>query len=210
MALVLNNAINGDTLGGGGSWTNPDGLTIYFGTQEAALASGGVYSDSESGMEVCDYIINLSALITANPTLVSRTFFPDNYIINKAEVLVETAAASSGTGTLGIGLWDFTAAATISDTAIISGMTTAILAAQSTITVIGAPAGSTAYGNTYAGANMGLLGYSWAQPPSAGAHALGITAKAGTAVFQSGIIRLKVYGYRSLSGDTTYSPGGQD
>lgn len=213
MALVINNAINGDTLAGGGNWTNSDGLTIYFGTQEAALAPGGVYGDAEEGRQVLDYVIDLSALITANPTQVSRDPFPVNHIIEKAEVYVETVAASSGTGTLNIGLWNVTSGATVSDAAIIASMTTAIMTGGALITVTLNPAGNTAYGNTYAGANMGIAGLSVAEPFTSGATLpsyLIVTAKAGTAVFQSGVIRLRVWARRSLAADTTNSPGGQD
>lgn len=208
MALIQNTAINASTYTGGGSWTNSDGLTIYFGVQEALLANGGDYEDFSAGTRVDEFIINLSALITANPTQVSRSLFPNNFLLDRLEIFVPVVAASSGTGTLSIGLWDLTAGATISDTAIASGVTTAILAVGADLVVVSSPAGNTAYGNTYAGANMGLVGYAWAQPPTTSAHQIVITAKAGTAVFQSGLVRCRLYSHRDLGTDTTYSPGG--
>lgn len=212
MALVQNVLINGDSYLGGGSWTNSDGLTLYYGVQEAQLANGGDHEDYMAGQRVDEFIIDLSALITANPTQVSRALFPNNFILDRLEIYVPVVAASSGTGTLGIGLWDLTAAATISDTAIASGVTTAIMTAGGLINVISAPAGSTAWGNTYAGANMGLVGYNWVQPPVTATpqHQVVITAKAGTAVFQSGVVRCRLFSHRDLATDTTYSPGGQD
>lgn len=213
MALIINPAINGFSYAGGGNWTNSDGLTIYYGTQEAWLDAGGEYGgDASTGQSVHDYIIDLAALSTANPTMLSRTHFPCNFIVDKVELFVEVVAASSGSGTLNIGAWDLTAAATISDTALVAAATTAILAAQSDIIVIGAPAGNTALGNTYAGTKVGLPVYSVVLPATAANlfHDIVLTAKAGTAVFQSGVVRVRIYAHRSNHADTTYSPGGQD
>lgn len=213
MALVINPLINGNTLAGGGNWTNSDGLTIYYGSQEAWLAPGGVFADPDVGSQVTDYLIDLAALVTANPTQVSRDAFPVNYIIEKVQVFVETVAASSGTGTLNIGLWNVTAGSTVSDTAIVAAMTTAIMTGGALITVILNPAGSTAFGSTYAGTKIGITDLAVAEPFTSGSGLpsyLVVTAKAGTAVFQSGIVRLRVFARRSLASDTTNSPGGQD
>lgn len=216
MALTFNAAINGDTLVGGGSWVNSDGLYLYYGVQEAALTGGGQFRNYLGDQAIDEYLIDLSALITTGPTALSLNpagcEFPNNFIIDRAEVFVEVVAASSGTGTLDVGLWDLTAGATISDTAIISAMTTAIMTAGAQIDVILNPAGDTAWGSTYAGANMGLVGYAATEPLSAtnAPHQVILTAKAGTAVFQSGIVRVKIFSHRSLALDTTYSPGGQD
>lgn len=212
MPLIYNNAINADSLIGGGSWTNPDGLTIWYGQQEAALAPGGMFSDPVAGQTVHDYLIALSALITANPTQVSRDPFPVNYQLDKVEVYVESVAASSGTGTFGLGLWDNTAAATLGDTGLIAAMTTAIMTYGSLITVIFAPAGNTAYGNTYAGTLLGGNSLAIAEPFTSGAdlpHYLTVTAKAGTAVFQSGVVRVRIFGHHTNATDTN-SPGGVD
>lgn len=213
MALIINPAINGFSFAGGGNWTNSDGLTIYYGTQEAWLDGGGEYGGNAASLgSVHDYIIDLAALVTANPTMLSRDHFPCNQVIDRVELFVETVAASSGSGTLNIGVWDLTAAATISDTAIVAAATTAILAAQSDIIVIGAPSGNTALGNTYAGTKVGLPVYSVTLPATATNlfHDLVLTAKAGTAVFQSGVVRVRIFSHRTNHADTTYSPGGQD
>lgn len=213
MALIINPLINGNTLAGGGNWTNADGLTIYYGSQEAWLAPGGVYADAEEGLSVTDYVIDLAALITANPTQVSRDPIPVNHIVEKIEVFVETVAASSGTGTFNLGLWNVTSGATVSDTALIAAMTTAIMTGGALITVILNPAGSTAYGSTYAGTKVGITDLAVTEPFTSGATLpsyLVVTAKAATAVFQSGIVRVRIWLRRSLASDTANSPGGQD
>ena len=149
MALTFNAAINGDTLVGGGSWVNSDGLYLYYGVQEAALTGGGQFRNYLGDQAIDEYLIDLSALITTGPTALSLNpagcEFPNNFIIDRAEVFVEVVAGSTGSGTLDVGLWDLTAGATISDTAIISAMTTAIMTAGATIDVILNPAGNTAW-----------------------------------------------------------------
>jgi hypothetical protein len=167
------------------NWFNKDGLFIQYGTDKAVPELAGDYL-SYGANRLIEVYLDLSTLVTASANILSNTvFFPappsGQLFIEKAELVVETAAASSGSGTLKVGLIQQDRATVPSnyDHAIIASETTAHLT----------PAGTTIsyFGG---GAQSGTLIGS--QPANAtGPYYL--TAQAGTAVFQSGLVRIRIF-----------------
>lgn len=158
------------------SWRNSDGLNVFFGPTEGTSGTSGsvkTYGDNA----VLTQIINLADLTTTAQYLDQHAELPKGALIEKVEIAVLTVAASSGTGTLNVGLSQSDQTTNISDTALVAAATTAALAAGALITInVGTP-------NTFLGANVGTV---------LSVNGL-LTAKAGTAVFQSGKVEVRIY-----------------
>lgn len=167
-----------------GNWLNKDGLYLQFGTQKAVPDLGGDYL-SYGTNRMIEVALDLSTLATATASILSfTTFFPappaGQMIIEKVEMFVETAAASSGTGTLKVGLiqTDQSTVPSNYDHAFIATETTAHMTAGALLTYLD--------GGSLAGSLIG----------SSPANATGpyyITAQAGTAVFQSGYVKIRIF-----------------
>lgn len=163
---------------------NADGLLLKYGVNKAVPALWGDYL-SYGANRLIEGTLDLSTLVTANANVVSdNTFFPSpptgQLFIEKVELVVETAAASSGSGTFKLGLIQTDRATVPSnyDHAFIATETTAHLT----------PAGTTITYTT--GGQAGALIGSF---PAAATGPYYITAQAGTAVFQSGLVRIRIF-----------------
>lgn len=155
-------------------YRNADGQNIFYGVSEGTSGTTGqvkTYGDNSTLTQ----IINLADLTTTAQYLDVHTEIPKGAFIEAVEIVVLTVAASSGSGTLDVGLSGTDLATNLSDTALVSACTTAALAAGAKITII--------VGASYVGSSVGT------------ALALNelITAKAATAVFQSGKVEVRVF-----------------
>lgn len=171
------------------NWTNKDGLFIQYGTDQTTPENAGEFALPGYPDRIVEFFLDLSTLNTSTPTIISNNeIFPSppsgQMVITKAELFVETAAASSGTGTLNVGLiqMDRSTVPSNYDHAFINTETTAHMTLGATITYTN---GST------------LAGILYGTSPANATGPYYLTAQAGTAVFQSGKIRVRIF-YRGI------------
>lgn len=180
------------------SWTNSDGLTLYYGVTEGQGAVGGEYKDHPSGLLVTDILLDLKLLTTSANSFLSRDLVPNNMILEQVDLFTEVAATGSS-GTLDIGFYDLTAAATISDTGAVAVATLASIAAVGTLTHI-------VIGSSFVGTLVGLPIYAGSATGAPfTAHQVAINAKIGSGTFTAGRIRVRLYMRRTLAADTSSS-----
>jgi hypothetical protein len=74
------------------TWANPDGLTIYYGTDAAEVGTDGEYKTFDN-FRVLEYRLNLTELTEAE-TVQSRVIFPKGKVLAKVEVITEQVAAT--------------------------------------------------------------------------------------------------------------------
>jgi hypothetical protein len=164
-----------------GTWKNSDNLFIKLGTSEAASLDTTKGAAGETRMagdrRETVVFIDLVDLNTSTDIILNDvTIFPKNARIEEVEVEVVTAATSGGSATLDVGFIQNADRTTDIDQ---NGLVAA--AALATLT----PAGkrlNLINGSTAAGA---LIGTTTTLPAL-------FTAKAGTAVFTAGLLRLRV------------------
>lgn len=84
------------------TWTNNDGLTIYYGASESVPATGGEYESDGLWREV-EVKLDLTTLTSTAGTVVSRVQIPFGYQLGRVEVIADTAATSGGSATLDVG-----------------------------------------------------------------------------------------------------------
>lgn len=155
------------------SWTNSDGLLVYFGTAEGKSGNGGEYRTHGAARQI-ETLIDLASL-TSTATYWDEHFeLPKGAFIESVEVEVLVVAASSGSGTVSIGLKQSDQSTNISDTALVSAL-------DLHATAVGTRFVLTA-GVTGAGSSIGT---------AIAANGL-ITAKEATAVYQTGRIAVRV------------------
>ena len=171
------------------NWLNKDGLFIKYGTDQTIPEVAGEFALPGFPDRIVEFTIDLSTLSTSTASILSdNLIFPappsGQMVITKAELFVETAAASSGSGTLNVGLiqMDRATVPTNYDHAFINTETTAHMTLGANITYTN--------GSSQAGILFGTS-------PANATGPYYITAQAGTAVFQSGKIRVRVY-YRGI------------
>jgi hypothetical protein len=158
---------------GAGSWRNSDGLIVYFGTNEGVSGNGGEYKTNGSTRQI-EALIDLAQLTTTAQYLDQHFEVPKGAFIESVEVEVLVVAASSGSGTVSIGLKQSDQSTNISDSALVSVL-------DLHATAVGTRFVLTA-GVTGAGASIGT---------AIAANGL-ITAKETTAVYQTGRIAVRV------------------
>lgn len=189
-----------------GNWFNKDNLPLQFGTSKANSENWGDYV-TYGGNRICEGLIDLTTLTTAAPATFSvaiqslTTLFgpaggtsganSNTWFIEKVELVVETAATTSSSATLKVGLVqnDMATVPSNYDHALINAETTAAMATVGDIQVyVGAdsvPAGST-HGGTLIGST-----------PAAATGPYFITAQTGTGTFTAGKVRVRIY-YRGI------------
>ena len=162
------------------AWKNADGLYIKFGTEEGQLGAGGAYAYPEEGQDhVVDVEIDLTKLSTSTQTILDDNVrIPKGYVVKKVQLYVTAAATSGGSATLDVGL-------------VRADRTTEQdhdgLAAAVALTAVNAAGKQVdlGVGSTGAGALVGTT------LPAAAASSY-LVAKAGTAVFTGGKVRVRV------------------
>lgn len=164
-----------------GTWKNSDNLFVKLGVSEAASldttkGAAGEYRTAGE-LRVTEVVIDLTDLNTSTDIIINDTaIFPKNARIEEVEVEVVTAATSGGSATLDVGFIQNSDRSTDIDQ---NGLVAA--AALATINTAGKRL-NLINGSTGAGALIGTT------TTLAGLF----TAKAGTAVFTAGVLRLRV------------------
>lgn len=177
-----------------GTWTNADGLTIYYGIDEATKAVGGFYEDAMAGEVVLDFVIpDLTKLTSSAVDQGINMFVPCNHRLERVWVFAEANCTSAdSTATLNIGFFDHTAGSTISDTGAVAGaVVTTLSAAGKQLDII--------TGGTAAGAKAGLVVYNGGNPIVP--HIISVTAKYGVEAFSAGAVRVKLFFQNTLTTD---------
>ncbi|SRR5258707_617837 len=165
------------------SWFNVDKLLLKFGTEKAVPTVAGEYRTYTALHEV-EVKVDLTTISSSSttPTILSDVLtIPKNSRIQEIVVIGETAATSSGNGTIDIGLIQNSDRATEIDfNGLVAAMPkTAVdsLGEQNTINVnstsVGALVGTTV-------TQIGLL-----------------CANTNTAIYQTGVLKVKVRYYRT-------------
>lgn len=165
------------------TWKNNDSLYLKYGT---ALQTAQTAGEFRTNAEMRELWINLdlTTLTSSAAIIADTTFFPTTMRIAEIVVMTHTAATSSGSATLDIGLQKTDRSTEIDYNGLVAAMPkTSIDLAGETNTLHA--------GDTYAGALMGTattdVGY--------------LTANYNTAAFTAGVVRVRVryYGYGTIS-----------
>lgn len=154
-------------------WRNSDGLTVYFGPVEGTPGSGGEYRTNGANRQL-EFMIDLAQLTSSAQYLDQHYEIPKGAFVEQVEIEVLVVAASSGSGTVSIGLKQSDQSTNISDTALVSALDMHADAVGKKYTLTA--------GSTGAGSSIGT---------AIAANGL-ITAKEGTAVYQTGRIAVRV------------------
>jgi hypothetical protein len=160
-----------------GTWTNSDGLYLKFGTDEAKLAKGGVFADTDGSEHTAEIVLSGATATydfgaVGTETIASDTIvIPAGARITSATLYVETAFTSGGSATLIVGTIRTDRSTTYDDNGFIASTAVGSLTAAATITGSGALVNTTL-------ANDAL-----------------ITTTVGTAAFTAGkgILKIKWY-----------------
>lgn len=162
------------------AWHNNDGLYIKYGTEEAQVGTTGSYEDFVGGALVVEAVFDLKNLSTSAQTILDDNVkFASGWRVSKVVIETVTAATSGGSSTLDIGLIQGDRSTELDYDGFAAAVAkTAIDAAGETTTLT--------VGATGAGALLGT---------TLGATAKGamLVAKAGTAVFTAGRLKVQVY-----------------
>lgn len=160
------------------SWFNSDGLQLKFGPDKATVGRGGEPRDNGS-LRVVEVKIDLTTLGTAAAIIDDNIFFPKNVRIEEVEIVAETAATSSGSAVLNVGLQRLDRSTQLDYDGLIAALAVTAYDAAGEKNVI-------RVGSTGAGA---LIGTTTTQPCY-------ITADYDTAAFTAGvvIVRIRYYG----------------
>lgn len=164
------------------TWTNNDGLTIYYGASEATPANAGEYHTEDLARSL-EIEIDLTTLTEAEDP-VTRTVFPLGKVLWKVEVITDEAAATGAA--IDVGFLSHESVPTVNDpNGILAALPTASMSALGETFV--ATADNLA---SYGGAMIGTV-------CSAGTP-LTITASRTTSTaFTAGVIKLRLYWYKS-------------
>lgn len=160
------------------SWSNQDGLQVYFGTTEGTAGLGGEYKNI-GPTRIQEFTLLLTDLTTNAQYLDQHFELPKGALLEQVEVETLVAATSGGAATLNIGLKQSDQVTNISDTAVVNALALASFSTVGTKLVLNV-------GSTGAGSSIGV---------ALTVNGL-LTAKWGTAAFTAGkvIVRL-VYNF---------------
>lgn len=165
------------------NWTNNDGLFLQFGGDKAIPETAGDYL-SYGANRVIEGTILLTSLSTTGLIISNTTIFPappaGQLYIEAVELIVETAATTSSSATLDLGLiqMDRATVPTNYGTAFVNAL------AQTALTPVGVKL-TLVNGSTGAG---GLIGTS----PANATGPYYITAATGTGTFTAGSVRYRI------------------
>jgi hypothetical protein len=157
-----------------GTWFNPDGLFVKFGTDKTITNRAGEYRTLGALRDI-ELKIDLTALTTTGVIQSDQTFIPDGYRLEEVEVVAQTAATSGGAPTLDIGLVRNDRTTVVSQTTFVAALAMTAIDAAGEKNVL-------RVGSTGAGASMGAIitngGY--------------ILARANTAAFTAGSVVIRI------------------
>jgi hypothetical protein len=157
------------------SWTNADGITVYFGPEEVNTQVGGEFRDRTGNNRITEYKITGTALNAfGTATLLNRSVdIPVGEVIERVELYVDTAFTSGGSATLIVGTYRADGTTVIDADGFIASTAVASLTDGATIVGAGAQIGTTM------------------------AYKSRVAATVGTADFTAGEGRLRVFSHRS-------------
>lgn len=155
------------------SYYNADGLLLKYGTAKATATTAGDYKTNGANRQI-EVRIDLSTM-TNSPVIQNDVTFMEKMRIESVDIEVQTAAVSSGSGTLDVGFIKTDRSTELDYNGLIAAeLTSALDTAGKKITYIN--------GTSKAGALIGTtltdIGY--------------ITANRNTADFQSGIVYVRI------------------
>lgn len=159
------------------------GTYVKIGPEVAVPQAGGEYKTYGELREIEVLIPDLTVLTTSDAVLkgADNIFFPKSVVIEQVEIITDTAATSGGSATLILGLVQSDRTTMIDATGIVNAVAVATLTAGSKQTYI--------KGTSGAGTKVGTGAAATTLPAY-------ITAKAGTAVFTAGAVRIRIKYYR--------------
>lgn len=165
-------------------WINNDGLTIYYGGDEAALGNGGEYKTFDL-FRVTEIEIDLPSL-TEVEAVITRVVFPKGKVLGKVEVITDEVAATGVA--IDVGFISRESSPSVNDpNGILAALPTASMSALGETFV--ATADNLA---TYGGAMIGTVASPENDVP------LNITASRTTSTaFTAGYVKLRLYWYKS-------------
>lgn len=162
------------------AWFNSDGLYIKYGQEEGVVGTAGEFEDTLAGVRVIEAVIDLTTLNTSSLLIVDDNVrFPKNHFLERAELYVDVAATSGGAATLDVGF-----VSTVDRSTAVAAAGAASAVALTAINAIGKVV-RLQLGDTGAGTSAGLV-----VSTTTVSH---IAAKAGTAVFTAGKLRVRLY-----------------
>lgn len=170
----------------GGSWTNLDGVTIFFGTSEPA---GADTVSSTPSVRAQELTITLSELTASRAVQSESVMIPSGCTITRLDVTVLTAGVTAGAPLLSVGLIEQDEVTNLSDTSLVALMPKTLLTPVGTTTIL-------VHGSTYAGVDVQVSGGAGIDQ-ILGAYF--VTAKISTSSFTAGKIRIRIY-YEVLTG----------
>jgi hypothetical protein len=165
-------------------WTNADGLSIYYGADEAAIGNAGEYKTFDLN-RVTEVEIDLTTL-TETEEVITRTVFPKGKVLWKVEVITDEVAATGAA--IDVGFISRETSPTVNDpNGILAALPTASMSAVGETFVATGDALA-----TYGGALIGTVVSAEDDVP------LNITASRTTSTaFTTGHVKLRLYWYRS-------------
>ena len=122
------------------SWTNADGITVYYGPEEVNTQVGGEFRDRTGNNRITEYKITGTALNAfGTVTILGRSVdMPVGEVIERVEFYVDTAFTSGGAATLGFRLYRADGTTVISSVGLIAA--TAVGSLTDGATIVGAGA----------------------------------------------------------------------
>lgn len=170
----------------GGSWTNPDGLFLQYGTSKAVPTTAGDYLSYGEWRDI-EFTVTLSSLTTSPTIIANTTFLGTNIFLESVNIDMESAA--TGGTSLSIGTMRLDRTTPVSNINVVNALVTASMGAGASVTMTG--------GSTSAGALVGTT-ITTSQFPDGAAY---ITATvAGT--YSAGVAKVRLR-YRGI-GNITY------
>lgn len=167
------------------AWMNNDGLYIKYGTEEAQVGKGGSYEDFVAGSQVTEIVFDLANLSTSAQTILDDNLKTSSgWRIQSVQIEAITPAVSGGASTLDIGI-------VRSDRSTEEDFDGLVAALAKTAIDTAGETSSLSKGSTGAGA---LIGTTLASTAKGGY----LVAKAGTAAFTSGRVKVLIYASKSL------------
>lgn len=162
-----------------GTWLNSDGLFLKLGTDEATVAKGGEVPTLGVKREI-EVKLDLTLLNTSTQVILTdTTALPKNARVEEVEVEVETGATSGGSATLDFGLIRYDRVTEYDYDGLVAA------AAKATLDTAGKRL-NLINGSTAAGAVIGT---------TTATYPCYFCAKAGTAVFTAGLLKIRVKYY---------------
>lgn len=161
------------------SWTNNDGLTVYFDAEEAQDANHGEYNQL-GDIHLQEVILRLVDL-TESEAVVSRLVYPKGEVLWKVEVITEEPAATGVA--IDVGMKNKDGTGTPDPDGVLAALVTASMSKIGETFTATSDALAT-YGGAYIGTVVGTV------------PQLLTASRTTSTAFTAGVIRLRLYWYK--------------